>query len=72
MVNRRTFILSVGKATILLPAMAGSHGFLRTSGADDNGSSRNLTSGSTPDEVRCQALCIGRAALAQHFKESDQ
>jgi hypothetical protein len=72
MLNRRTLILSVGKATVLLPATAASHAFLGTSSADDNGSPRNVTSGSTPDEVRCQALCIGRTALAQHFRESDQ
>jgi hypothetical protein len=72
MLNRRTLILSVGKATALLPATAASHAFLKTSSAGHNGSPHNVTSGSTPDEVRCQALCIGRAALAQRFRESDQ
>lgn len=71
MLNRRTLILSVGKATVLLSATAASREYLGTSGADDKGSPRNVTSGSSPDEVRCQALCIGRAALAQHFRESD-
>jgi hypothetical protein len=65
-------ILSVGKATALLPATAASLAFLGTSNADGNERPRNVTPGSTPDEVRCRALCIGRAALAQHFKESDQ
>jgi hypothetical protein len=72
MLNRRTLILSVGKATALLPATAASMAFLRASRADDNASPPKVTSGSTPDEVRCQALCIGRAALAQHFREGDQ
>jgi hypothetical protein len=72
MLNRRTLILSVGKATALLPATAASQALLKASRADDNASPQNVTSGSTPDEVRCRALCIGRAALAQHFRESGQ
>jgi hypothetical protein len=72
MLSRRMLILSVGRATVLLPATAASHTFLGTSSADGNDSPGNLTPGSTLDEVRCQALCIGRAALAQHFAESDQ
>lgn len=72
MLSRRMLILSVGTAMVLLPATAASHAFLGTSSADGNESPRNVTPGSTPDEVRCRALCIGRAALAQRFRESDQ
>jgi hypothetical protein len=72
MLNRRTLILSAGKATVLLPATAASHALVGRSSADRNRSPHDLTSGSTLGEVRCQWLCIGRAALAQHFRESDQ
>ncbi len=71
MLNRRTLILSAGKATVLLPAIAASHTFGATSTVDGNNRPHNVPSPPTPDELRCQALCIGRAALAQHFRESD-
>ena len=72
MLNRRMLILSVGKATVLLPAIAASHVFLETSTEDGYSVPPNVPSRPTPEELRCQALCIGRAALAQHFAESDQ
>jgi hypothetical protein len=73
MLNRRTLILSAGKATVCVPAIAAScHAFVETSTADGNDGSQNVPSRPTPDELRCQALCIGRAALAKHFGEGDQ
>jgi hypothetical protein len=72
MFNRRTLILSAGKAAVLVPAAAGSQALFGRSSADGNLSPQYLTSGATPDEVRCQCLCIGRAALAEHCRESDQ
>ena len=72
MLNRRTLILSAGKATVLAPAIAASHAFVGTSTVSGTGGTDNVPLGPTPDELRCQALCIGRAALAQHFTESDQ
>jgi hypothetical protein len=72
MFNRRTLILLAGKATVLLPVAAGSHALFGRSSAGGNLSPHDLTSGANPAEVRCQWLCIGRAALAQHFRESDQ
>ena len=72
MLNRRMLILSAGKATVWVPAIAASHAFIGTSTADGNNNPPNVPSRATPDEVRCQALCIGRAALAQRFRESDQ
>ena len=72
MLSRRMLILSAGKATVLGPAIAVSHAFVGTSTADGNNGPQNVPSRPTPDEVRCQTLCIGRAALAEHFTESDQ
>lgn len=72
MLNRRKLILSAGKAIVLVPAIAASQAFVETSTADGNDGSQNVPSRPTPDELRCQALCIGRAALAKHFGEGDQ
>jgi hypothetical protein len=72
MLDRRTLILSAGKAAVLVPAAACSNALFGRLSPDANLSPQDLTSGATPDEVRCQCLCIGRAALAEHCRESDQ
>jgi hypothetical protein len=72
MLNRRALIFSAGKAAILLPATAASHALFGKSRTDGNSTVHNRTSASIPDEVRCQWLCVGRAALAAHFRKSDQ
>lgn len=71
MLNRRMLLLAAGKATVLVPAMAAGQAFPGTSSADVTNGTNKLSS-PTPDEVRCQALCLGRAALARRFRESGQ
>ena len=72
MLSRRTLILSAGKATVLVPALTAGRALVGTSTADGNSAPQNVPSQPAPDDLRCQALCLGRAALAQRFTERDR
>jgi hypothetical protein len=72
MFNRRALILSVGKATVVVPIIAASHTLARTPIVDGTSGPDHVPSRPTPDELLCQALSIGRAALARHFTEGEQ
>jgi len=72
MLNRRALVFSAGKALVLLPAAVASHAFSARSRKDEIITSQGQTSGSIPDQKRCQWLCVGRAAVASHFKKSGQ
>jgi hypothetical protein len=72
MLNRRALVFSAGKALVLLPATIAGQAYSKKSRTDEISISEGQAAGSIPDQVRCQWLCAGRAAVAPLSRKTSQ
>ena len=72
MLNRRALVFSAGKALVSLPVAIASQAYSQKSRTDEISISGGQAAGPIPDQVRCQWLCAGRAAVAPLSRKSSR